>query len=75
MIADSLSRLFEVAEFATNFMVKLVLTSMHRQHLIPSYNGLMLKVKMSTRQSLRNSASSWIRHFSIALERQRRNGE
>ena len=75
MIADSSRRLFEVAELATNFMVKLVLTSMHRQHLIPSCNGLMLKVEMSTRQSVRNSASSWITHFSIALERQRRNGE
>lgn len=35
MIADSLRRLFEVAELAINFMVILVLTSMHRQHLIP----------------------------------------
>ena len=75
MIADSLSRLFEVAEFATNFMVKLMPTSMHRQHLIPSCNGLMLKAKMNTRPTVRNSASSWITHVSIALERQRRNGE
>jgi hypothetical protein len=75
MIADSLRRLFEVAELATNFMVKLVLTSMHRHHLIPSCNGLMLKAEMSTSKPVRNSASSWIRHFSIALERQRRNGE
>ena len=70
MIADSLRRLFEVAELATNFMVVLVLASMHRQHLIPSCNGLMLKAEMNTRQSVRNSASSWITRFSIALERQ-----
>ena len=54
MIADLLSRLFEVTELATNFMVKLVLTSMHRQHLIPSCTGLMLKAEMNTRQSVRN---------------------
>lgn len=54
MTADLLSRLFKVAELATSFMVKLVLTSMHRQHLIPSCTGLMLKAEMNTRQSVRN---------------------